>query len=446
MCGLVMGLGLTPAQATRVLEAMSYRGTLPPQISEGDWTIGHTRLPIQSDSDTSPEQPFTYMKEAMAFVGEIFGVPSEEDALWRAISTPMLRGFHELDGFWSVVYSHHGTGKALAITDHLGIKPLYYWADRNMICSEITPMFAAFPPPEMDPIYLSNCLKFGYDYSGRTPWKGVSRVPSGTVLTLSPMGPEFTQATPYWDWKRVPKGEALFEDFMKSTQHRVEGVLNLDESPVALLMSGGLDSSTVLWAAKALGVSDLIDPIFIENEDDGSYIPKDFSVIRLSPSRDPVELRMEEMVRIMQEPVDLGSVAPQIQLARALKGYRVILTGDGADELFGGYRRAKEYDSQASDVFCELPAYHLPRLDRVHMRFTQEVRSPFLAPSVIRHALELPWGRRTNKQEVREIGRRLGVPANILDRPKTPLKTPSVRDGGINYRKQLMKEFYHVYC
>jgi hypothetical protein len=116
------------------------------------------------------------------------------------------------------------------------------------------------------------------------------------------------------------------------------------------------------------------------------------------------------------------------------------MTGDGADEVFGGYRRASEYDSQWSDVFCELPYYHLPRLDRVMMRETIELRSPFLAPAVVAHGLSLPRELRTQKQALKRAFKGL-VPDRIINRPKHPLKTEAVKTGGIGYRQQLVEAF-----
>ena len=108
-------------------------------------------------------------------------------------------------------------------------------------------------------------------------------------------------------------------------------------------------------------------------------------------------------------------------------GFKNVLTGDGADELFGGYRRAKEYDSQHSDVFCELPYYHLPKLDRTMMRSTVELRAPFLAPAVIKHGLNTPYEMRNGEKKVlKEIFKDI-VPQEILNRDKLPLKTEAIR-------------------
>jgi len=74
--------------------------------------------------------------------------------------------------------------------------------------------------------------------------------------------------------------------------------------------------------------------------------------------------------------------SPQYHLFEAIKGgtnTRIVISGDGADELFGGYRRINEYDSQKSDVFHELTYYHLPRLDKLSMAHTLELRNPFFS-------------------------------------------------------------------
>ena len=152
---------------------------------------------------------------------------------------------------------------------------------------------------------------------------------------------------------------------------------------------------------------------------------------------------LERCLRYNETPIDLGSMIPQFRLMEKVKE-RVILTGDGADELFGGYRRVDDYDSQLSDVFQELPFYHMPRLDRASMRSTVELRSPFLGHDVVRFALRLPREDRTHKRILKDAFSDV-LPQEILDRPKEPLKCRSIRQDPMAYRKKCHEIFYNLW-
>ena len=208
-----------------------------------------------------------------------------------------------------------------------------------------------------------------------------------------------------------------------------------------MLLSGGLDSTIIHGLLKELGRE--VKTIHVENHE------KDFAHLVSDQLIDVVldDVTDEEAIRIHQSPVDLGSVKPQIAMARKLRelGFYAVMTGDGADELFGGYRRAKEYDSQYSDVFCELPYYHLPKLDRTMMRSTIELRAPFLSPAVIVHALNLPWSERMGEKTVLKETFKNLVPKKILDRDKLPLKTDAIRKDPMEQRKTNNFIWKHLY-
>jgi asparagine synthase (glutamine-hydrolysing) len=214
--------------------------------------------------------------------------------------------------------------------------------------------------------------------------------------------------------------------------------------PISLLVSGGLDSSIIAairaelkadvrWFSIENGEKEYID-ILSKHLDKG--------VTYLDYSMD--DSLLKEIYQIWNEgPIDLGSVIPQFHLFEAVKkfgGYRIVLSGDGADELFGGYSRINEYDSQKSDTFDELSFYHLPRLDKMSMAHTLELRSPFLNLDIVRFALHLPLDWRKGKQILKDTFSPL-LPPEVVNRKKEALKNPKIKEDKLAYRQHAVDLF-----
>jgi asparagine synthase (glutamine-hydrolysing) len=399
--------------------------------------LGHVRLPIRglgAEYDQPLEGPGGVQG---LFVGEIFDTDEVNDSRYalEIVSDPLYSGrlaWH--DGFWNVVSSDPKTGITRIYMDHLAIKPLYYDLRQGIIASEMRALEAVRYPlgRELNLLYISNVLKWGYDPMGQTPFADVVKLEPGMCYAFQ----KGQLINSYHYFPLTPREGHLRHDLEVAVQNRL-----VSDLPVSVLCSGGLDSTIVALLAAQSGNP---TTVFHIDNDEGQYLddipwPSNVVVKKLELPLRSLPLALEAT----EDPVDLGSVLPQYALGAALKaeGFHVVLTGDGADELFGGYRRAKEYDSQYSDIMCELVHYHLPRLDKTMMAHTIELRSPFLAPRVIRHALTIPHSERRNKEALKEAFQDL-VPERILMREKKALKTQAVAAGGIQYRHAVLEHFY----
>jgi asparagine synthase (glutamine-hydrolysing) len=418
MCGFIAGSDLHQTTSlSDVIEKISYRGLpgLKGFEEYGRHQLAHYSLPFVNLNPKVAIQPMHVNSIPSLFVGEIFNYNEISDTKYdtdsRAIHTEYLNHgldvFHKFDGFWSFVTIKDDS--LFAVTDYLAQKPIYYRTDCEVLASEID-VLLTFGKNTRNQLFHSNVMKWGYDPTGNTPWNEIKQVPPGHYYHKGAV-------IPYWDWSKVKKTN-LRDDLKKATSLRLGG-----QRKLSILLSGGLDSTIIYGLIKELGRE--VTAIHVENHEH-SYahmVCESLVQVELGGVTD------EEAVLIHQTPVDLGSVKPQIAMARKLRelGFHTVLTGDGADELFGGYRRAEDYDSQYSDVFCELPYYHLPRLDRTMMHETIELRSPFLAPAIVAHALEVPYDLRNGEKKVLKNTFKDIVPKEILDRPKHALKTDAIR-------------------
>jgi asparagine synthase (glutamine-hydrolysing) len=447
MCGLIVA----NAPVKDALEMMSHRGTRSKISTHGDYEYGHVRLPIVG-LGTEWDQPVRTGAWTLGFVGELLDfrdfVPDAKSDLELVERTWMNNGPHmggfgyaAHDGFWSVV-GVNNDGEIHAVVDYLNQKPLYYRNDSVTAIGSEPAAVASLSRTTPDEVYLSSVIKWGYCPDvRRTPYREVKKTVPGEWLVLhSEDEPRHTLVDPLHSIYATPG--ALKIEIEQAVRRRVLS----SDVPVSALVSGGLDSAIVWTIAKKMDTK--VRPYFADMNDPEDWEAKNKLFAGGSDNPRVVyweDSPLEKALAWMQEPIDLGSLVPQCAMSQAIadrsgnKEY-VCLTGDGADEFFGGYGRAMRYDSQASDVFHELIAWHLPRLDRIMMRNQIEVRSPFLARRVAGIALGLDRSRRINKLILRDLYRD-DLPPGLAYQKKRPLRTKTVETNREEHSRLLVDMF-----
>jgi asparagine synthase (glutamine-hydrolysing) len=451
MCGINILFNSDPEAASQILrmnEDLSHRGLRKKVRSYfgGRVMLGHVRLPIQGLSDRW-DHPQSWMQWDGAFVGEVFNfkeldpeAESDLPVMLKAWEKRGVQAFRSFDGFWAAAFIDNMKKRVYVITDPLAKKPLYIRFKPLAISSEIWPL-VNLGKVTPDLIYYSSVAKWGYAFDGSTPFDEIKKIPAGRCLAISQYGKMIANEQ-YWRWKYEEKYQVSPSvDHLRSLIKRAVERRLVSDVPVSLLLSGGLDSTIIYKLVERQTHNFTV--FHIENNEseflEELKIPSDVRLVHVIPAE---SVSMKDAFRANQSPVDLGSVLPQFEMGRAVKadGFKVALSGDGADELFGGYQRAQEYDPQMSDIFQELIYYHLPRLDHLMMASMVELRCPFLSTSVVDYALRIPWDFRKKKEMLKKAFKSI-VPSRIIDRAKVPLKIPEVRIDRVKWRLSCIKFF-----
>jgi asparagine synthase (glutamine-hydrolysing) len=464
MCGIL--LTLRADKNPGLLDSIKHRGIERSVETRDNVTMCHHRLPIQTLDGDDWSQPRELSPGVfMMFNGEIFNNDTnlfDSDTeylcnlfskfkggnleLFTAVYVPHIQTW---DGFWAIVIYDSNNGSVIAFTDPLGKKCLYK-NDLGEICSEIKGLRG--PLDEIDEAYISSVRKWGYNKDERTPYKSIKRLLPNTVYSYNISAPMFNQTFgPYYRTWESPIRELegadyethmgwLWDKMFESVSNRLVS----KNYPISLLVSGGLDSSIIAAVLKQMEAK--VTWFSIENGE--TPFVRDLSA-HLDTQINFLDYSMDSSKNALiyslwnETPVDLGSVIPQYHLFEAVKknsDYRIVLSGDGSDELFGGYSRIHEYDSQQSDVFEELPYYHLPRLDKMSMAHTLELRSPFLNLDIVRFALHLPLEWRTDKKILKDTFGPM-LPDSIVNRKKEALKNPEIKEDKLKYRQKAVDLF-----
>jgi asparagine synthase (glutamine-hydrolysing) len=200
---------------------------------------------------------------------------------------------------------------------------------------------------ELDPIALAEYLRPGYVPEPRTMFRDVRRIPAGTYVRFTEQGEELVR---YWDPASFAIEPRSPRDAVNELQRLMERAVEkqvMSDVPVGVFISGGLDSSILATlAAKFIGVDKVhtFSAQFAEESyDESGDAAVLASRIRTThvPVRTDEETLREALQRVVNgvaEPIADPAILPTFLLARAARQHvKVVLSGEGADELFGGY-------------------------------------------------------------------------------------------------------------
>jgi asparagine synthase (glutamine-hydrolysing) len=348
-----------PDHADAMARALVHRG--PDGHARRAWSdalLGATRLRVV-DLDPRADQPFDDPRGAVALAcnGEVYNAA----ALRRRYATYPFRstsdvevilplyldqgpaGLAELDGMFAIAIVDRRAGRLVLARDRAGEKPLFTTrvGDEWWFASEIGALLRSPAVRRtLDAIALSAFLRDGYIREPATPFLGIDKVPAGTVLTVT--GDAVTAARYWTPLEDAPAEPAALDDLLRAAVARQVRA----DVPIGVFSSGGLDSSLLAaFAADVVGAARL--HTFAVGFPDRSYDERRFAArfaTTLGTPHASVEVTDDVVPAALDtlaatgEPIGDPAAVPTLALARAARlTVTVVLSGEGADELFGGY-------------------------------------------------------------------------------------------------------------
>ena len=367
----------------------------------------HSRLNI-IDLNARSNQPFRSGSKWIAFNGEIynylelrkelfdpgvyFETESDTEVLLRVIEQEGWPGLDRCEGMWAFAVYDEDKGSILLGRDRFGEKPLYCYRDASgfYFGSEVKFIAALLGRRlEINYPHLYRYLVNGYKslYKGRdTFFLGLSEVPRATVLSVEATGREDRHV--YWNPQGSPDESMSYQEAVNGIRDGLVRAVELRlraDVPLAFCMSGGIDSNSLIGIAKnrcgydVHGFTIVNTDARYEEQEMVEYAVGQFGIRHSSvvvESRDFLE-RLRTLVIQHDAPVyTITYFAHWLLMQRiAEQGYRISISGTGADELFTGYYdHHLAYLSEVKDD----PALYTVAVEAWAQRVRPFVRNPFL--------------------------------------------------------------------
>jgi asparagine synthase (glutamine-hydrolysing) len=385
MCGIIgaIGFGKTPLSFTgtkfdSLMAEMAYRGP----DARDQWKnpeqnvhLGHLRLSIQ---DLRPEgtQPmhlntvngqftivfngevynFIEIAEELKELGYTFNTTTDTEVILTAYAAWGEDCLNKFNGMFSIAIWDNENQSLFVARDRLGIKPLYYHHSSNglVFASEIKSLRPLIEEDTgIDTYLLDQYMIYGYIPGNKTLNKGIYRLLPGNKMTFvkgklsvkTYWSLNFTSPSKKHDMGLdyyIEQGKKIFQNSLKLRMRA--------DVPMGIFLSGGLDSSAVVASLKDMGCEDLrtfsvrydMDKFGSEFDESvyAEQVSKMFNTKHKTYTMTPEDFEryIPEFVKTMDEPVtEAAAISLHYVSELAKQDVTVVLSGEGSDEIFGGY-------------------------------------------------------------------------------------------------------------
>jgi asparagine synthase (glutamine-hydrolysing) len=298
------------------------------------------------------------LREGLLEKGYRFSTNSDTEVILNAYREYGEECVYRFNGQWAFCIWDASEQKLFLSRDRMGILPLYYTQGTHsfLFASEIKALLASGQvDPELDLTALNQTFTFWVPLPPRTAFKNIQQLAPGKSLTVKNgevrlrqyFDLEYPAKEEFSDENEAEKAEELLGLLKDATRLRLRA-----DVPVAAYLSGGIDSTVTAALAKSFAGDGLktFSIAFDDEEFDEScyqneasdFLHAAHSSLRCSPA--DISRVFPEVVRHAEQPILRSGPAPLYLLAELVRksGYKVVLTGEGADEVLGGYDLFKE--------------------------------------------------------------------------------------------------------
>ncbi len=380
MCGIAGRLNLKtqmlmdPALIQGMLNAIHHRGPDDSGVfSDGQVGLGSTRLsiidlasgrqPISNEDGTiwivfnGEIYNYVELRSQLEAAGHVFRTRTDTEVLVHLYEEQEADWLLQLNGQFAIALWDQRKRRLILARDRMGVRPIYYTINSEylLFASEAKALFAhPGVRAEIDPISLAQVFTFWTTRSPRSNFRDISSLPPGHFLIASDGE---IKVTPYWqlDMAAGDKTPRSFDDAAGQLRWLLEDAIRLrlrSDVPVGTYLSGGLDSSsiTALTARHTDTRLRTFSIAFSESSFDEShsqqqvnnYLGVDNETVHCSPGE--IGAAFADAVRHAEMPLFRTAPVPMFLLSKLVheRGFKVVLTGEGADEILGGYDIFKE--------------------------------------------------------------------------------------------------------